>query len=392
LDDLEPAHPRRLVYEHTSLAYYSYCQSIVRWKKVLLHYVPTAAELIDLLEMLHRLLLHRILRSFDGVNSGTDKCSTALAMGFVLIDIPSLRLCESVDQAEVEHLHAELEYRLLFLCNMVGLPTNESPVPTSWRLWRGQPSWFRTVSGQFTETSEYWPPGHCKNRRGHKRGDEGCIDCPQPPTLDVQPTPLQYLEAKPTCFPSTMMRCLPSHVLAFLGIDMESLAVDIHKPEGWIRRVSHPLPGIVVNALESDQEFRTLLQRIIRQALSMSLKVYFDVLESEMRSGNWQEELEYHDDREIREVERAMESPFRVGAFVGAARDLFEDFVKSGESGPSLNDNSPLSEWMKRSQIGKKAGKRLHETMVKLVEKSIWVRICISAEGEMHIGCGGLDM
>jgi hypothetical protein len=77
LDGLEPAHIRLTsVFEHTSLYYYSYCQSIVRWKRLLLHYVPNATELIDVLAMLHRLLLQRILRSFGCMHSGTDRFHT----------------------------------------------------------------------------------------------------------------------------------------------------------------------------------------------------------------------------------------------------------------------------------------------------------------------------
>jgi hypothetical protein len=306
------------MFEHTSLAYYSYCQSIVRWKKLLLHHVPTAAELIDVLGMLHRLLLHRILSSFDGVKSSTEGFSTAAAMGFVLSEIPSLKLCESVNQAEVRHLHAGISYRCMFFISKVGVPdpvTKETHSTGS----RGQASSSGRISGHYFEPSEYWPPNHCKNRRGgcgNSTGGEGCLDCPSPPTLDVQPTPLQFLEAKPTCFPSTMMYCLPSHVLAFLGIDMESLASDIHNPEGWIQRISHPLPGMLrhSDAPKTDQDalIYSVVQESIRKALSMSLKVYFDVNESEMRSGNWRGAMRYHDDRGMRELERAAESPLRV--------------------------------------------------------------------------------
>jgi hypothetical protein len=238
LDDLEPTHGRLSVYNHTSLAYYSYCQSVVRWKRLLLQYVPNAAELIDVLEMLHRVLLHRILRSFECIHSGTDKFSTVLAIGFVRDEIQSLRLCESVDRAEVEHLDTGLYHLILVLCGVLGATdpvTKENSVTELKKQLRLSKS-FR-ISGTFMEASEYWPPDHCKNRRGNhgnNRKEERCLNCVQPPALDVQPTPLQYTQATPTCFPSTMMCCLPSHVLALLDIDMESLTKDIRNPEGWI--------------------------------------------------------------------------------------------------------------------------------------------------------------
>jgi hypothetical protein len=138
LDGLEPAHIRLTsVFEHTSLYYYSYCQSIVRWKRLLLHYVPNATELIDVLAMLHRLLLQRILRSFGCMHSGTDRFSTLIAMVLVRYGILSLRLCESVNQDGVEHLDADLEHRFVFLCGTLGVT---DPITTKNRYTRAEKS------------------------------------------------------------------------------------------------------------------------------------------------------------------------------------------------------------------------------------------------------------
>jgi hypothetical protein len=76
-----------------------------------------------------------------------------------------------------------------------------------------------------------------------------------------------------------MMCCLPSRVLAFLDIDMEYLTIDSGNPEGWIHRMSEPLAGIHMEGAEL-----RLLAKLVRQVLSISFKIYFDALESEMRS------------------------------------------------------------------------------------------------------------
>jgi hypothetical protein len=133
---------------------------------------------------MHRVLLRHILDKFDSISSGTDQFSTLLAIDFVYKEIPSLRLCESVNQVAVEHLKKYLDHRRLILfgalstTQIVIKKTKVSKLKTEFKL-----------SGKFLETSDYYPPGHCKSRRvDHSNDGEkaGCPECLQPPTLNVQ--------------------------------------------------------------------------------------------------------------------------------------------------------------------------------------------------------------
>jgi hypothetical protein len=378
LDDLEPAHLRRSCCKHTSLAYYSYCQSVVRWKRLFLHYIPNAAELLDVLEMLHRLLLRHILDRFDRMRSGTDIFSTLVAIEFVYEGVPSLKLCESVNKAAVEHLEIYLEHRRLVLIS--ALSTTHSVTKGTTFLKRGKKI---VVSGNFAEASEYYPPGPCKNRKdkhGNNGGEEGCPDCLQPPALVVQPAPLQCVQTTPTCLCSTYMCSLPSHVLAFLDIDMDSITEDIRNPEGRIPRTARYLLQriSVVDQLELFAEW-------FRQAMSISLKTYFDTLALEMRSDDWRTKFGHPAHGKFRIIEKNLEGPIRVGVFIQIAHDLLCRFITSGWPPDSQPDGDQffheMNDWMKHSPAGKKVSKQLNETIDELVRNPIKVSI-IEREGK----------
>jgi hypothetical protein len=241
--------------------------------------VPNVAELIDVVEMLHRSLLYRILRSIDRIHSNSDKHSTLSTIGFLLGEVLSLKLCESVDHAAVEHLVASLDHRSLVLCSVLAA-THLVTQGTSTVVSRHEIK----LSGFFAETSENWPPCHCKNGRiNHlKNGEEkGCSDCPQPPALDVQPVPLDYSQVTPTCYPSMMMCCLPWHVLAFLDVDIEALTEDIQKPDGSLQRGGQFFVRIWQKGCELE-----LCAILGRTTISISVKAYLDALAFELRSDN----------------------------------------------------------------------------------------------------------
>jgi hypothetical protein len=86
-----------------------------------------------------------------------------------------------------------------------------------------------------------------------------------------------------------------------------------------------------------------------------------------------------------------MESPFRVRAFVRAARDLFVGFFTSGGFGASLTElDAALGKWMDDSQIGKEAAQQLHKAMVKLVKNPIIMRVAGVEGGIVNMLCYNL--
>jgi hypothetical protein len=332
--------------------------------------------------MLHRSLLYRILRSIDRTRSDPDTFSTCTAVTFLRRELPSLRLCESVDQAAVEHLSADLDHRCMVLYSVLAA-THSVTQETNIKELKGR----LILSGNFNDSFEYWPPSHCKNGRGghHKDGrEEGCSDYPQPPALDVQPTPLQYTQAAPTCFTSAIMCWLPSHALALLDIDMETLAKDICKPDGLIQRECQPWVEIC-----SKSDLLGPFSNLVRLFISISMESYFDALTLEMRSEDWQAKCGRHVHGRFRQVERAIEASLLVRTFIGISRNLLQAFSTSEEiwaleTGISQGD---VDRWVDNTEIGKKATKRLKECILELVKNPVWVKIMETEGNQFEVIC-----
>jgi hypothetical protein len=157
--------------------------------------------------------------------------------------------------------------------------------------------------------------------------------------------------------------------------------------------MSHPLVGISASGSELE-----LLVKVVRPVICITLRTYFDLLTFEMRSNNWREKFDRHVPGPFGQLERALESPLRVGALVSTACDLFKDFFKSGEmsmvpiSQPS--NNSPfdnVNNWMNKSQKGKKATNRLHKAILELVRNPTRAMV-VEKQGRLNVTFYGVKM
>ncbi|KAH7089911.1 hypothetical protein FB567DRAFT_619253 [Paraphoma chrysanthemicola] len=367
LNDLEPTHVRRNI-EHTSIAYYSYCQSVVRWKRPLNHIVPSATEVLDVLEILHRVLLRHILDGFDSIQSGTDPFSTLAAITLVSDEIPSLSLCESVNQAAVEHLEDFLEHRKMVLVSVLATTQSVSK-RTKLRDARRR----MMVSGTFAEAPEYFPPGHCKTRRyTHGNNEAGCPDCLQPPVLNVPPTPLQHMQATPTCLSSATICSLSSHVLALLDIDIVSVFEHMRDTRGLILpRIQHFLkPLSEVHLLCSAERFRNVM--------CFTMILWLDVLSIRMRFDDWRtNDSGDMAQAKFRVFERDVEGPMLIAVFVQMLSNLLAYFARSENKSELVDSECSEIEytraWFKTSQDSKMAREQLQESVIYLARNPIRV-------------------
>lgn len=343
LNDLEPRHNRLLHIKHTSLAYYSYCQSVVQYKRILLQFVPTAAELLNVLEVLHRVLLRNILDRFDHVCSDTDLFSTFVAMMSLKSELDSLGLCESVNQRALQHLKDYLTQRLVVISSALNF------TPCVARGLKDE----RRITGTFADAREYYPPGHCKSGKCNRsdNGDQdGCPDCLQPSDLVLIPQPCRSIQVKPTGFELIMHRSLPLRVLELLGIDVRFAFTMLCASSGLLQTIIRALPQV------DRQEMMEDLAGLVHQVMASALKTYVGALALKMSSNDWREHFGRRALGEIEEREKAMEDSILMRVLDRAAFDLLGNFVQNGLCAGSFD----VEEWMNIFPAGRKAQTQLH--------------------------------
>ncbi len=100
----------------SDLSIYTYTQSIVRWKRVLVYLAPKLQHVLAFVERLYRCLCLRMLSSCDLVHRWPDKAEALLFVGVLYHEIKQLTEMETLNLSAVNHLQLALQNLLKVFC------------------------------------------------------------------------------------------------------------------------------------------------------------------------------------------------------------------------------------------------------------------------------------
>jgi hypothetical protein len=163
---------------------------------------------------------------------------------------------------------------------------------------------------------------------------------------------------------------------------MKSVITGIRDPKGLIQGMTR-----IKRILEIANEAGCLeiYARFFLQAMSVSMKIYFDALALKMRSDDWQARFGRPAHGRFRSAERAVEALMLTAAFVQVACDLLYHFIKSGIfSDSETRSLLVIDDWINTSPAGKNASEQLHEAINRLVTNPIKVQL-VEAQGKENV-------
>jgi hypothetical protein len=354
-------------------SYYSYCQSIVRWKRAFLFFAPDVRCQIDTLERDHRRMCQNFLPMCDKADFFSDR---ELAFDILIVlydDVRSLKSLDTVNPAAADHLQSVLDNHLRICCAL-WFATNytiEDLCKSGRMLIRAQ------CLNSMPETSKILPPQH-----------HGCLSKIWETLTDVISCHTQCLKTKPEsddthynshkrsgiprCFCGWIVDCLPPGFLTIFGYTTSSLSHAFHEQNDFkdLNRTFSNLFKIPIT--NPDSQFCFKVKSVIRHAITLSLRLWFEslvVATNSDRLNNLPEDFQ----RMCAKLERPKVMIFII--VIGI--QLYTRFIiwpiveyqeKTGPHKGGYSLHPELETWAKENKFGRQVGEFISECVCDMME------------------------